>query len=260
MPFHQHNNLRYYSFESLSGEVTQGIFTRRGGVSSAPWDSLNVGSTVGDDAAHVRENRARLFAALDRPAASIFDAWLVHSDDVLSADSPRGADEPPMKADIILTDKPSVSLFLRFADCVPIFFHDPQRRVVGLAHAGWLGTVRGAARAAIEKMRSRYGCNAADIRACIGPSIGPDHYEIGADVEARVRQAFGNQAEHLLAWRDGVTYFDLWKANRIQLQAMGVREIEVSGVCTACGLDDWFSHRAERGKTGRFGALIALRA
>ena len=147
---------------------------------------------------------------------------------------------------------------MRFADCVPILFYDPKKAVVGIAHAGWLGTVRGAARSAVETMQARYGCKPQDLLAAIGPSIGPDHYEIGPDVIERVRQAFGADADRLLETRTGRVYLDLWTANFLQLQKTGVEQIEMAKICTACHVEDWFSHRAEKGRTGRFGALIGL--
>jgi hypothetical protein len=147
---------------------------------------------------------------------------------------------------------------MRFADCVPVLLHDPVRGVVGLAHAGWMGTVRGTITAAVSAMQSGFGSAPEDIRAGIGPSIGPDHYQVGEDVAAQVRQAFGPDSDRLLAVRDGSIFFDLWAANRLHLQRAGVRQIELAGLCTACHLDDWYSHRAEHGRTGRFGALIAL--
>jgi YfiH family protein len=214
----------------------------------------------GDERDRVIENRRRAFSAVGLEPESMFDAWLVHGAEVLFAESPRPLDRVPSKADAVLTNRQGVTLFLRFADCVPILLFDPKRQVVGLVHAGWLGTVRGAALAAIAAMQSRYQCSPADILAGIGPSIGPDHYEIGVDVAAQIRVGFGGAAESLISAREGRTYLDLWAANRLQLESAGVREIEVSGLCTACSLDDWFSHRAERGRTGRFGALIALAA
>lgn len=260
MPFHEQNGTRYYGFDIFSKTVIQGIFTRQGGVSPAPWNTLNVGGLVGDDPANVRENRVRSFRALAREPASIFDVWLVHSSDVIVADQPRGLARPPIQADAILTNKPSLTLYMRYADCVPLLFHDPTKGVVGIAHAGWRGTVKGIAQAVVEKMQLQFGCRPGDILAGIGPSIGPDHYEIGAEVVAQVQQSFGADAERLLTARAGGVLFDLWKANTVQLQNAGVWNIEVSGICTACHLDDWFSHRAEKGKTGRFGALIALQA
>ena len=258
MSFRQHNDIRYYAFDIFGSSIEHGVFTRQGGISPAPWASLNVGGMVGDEPAHVRENRVRSFEALGRKPASIFDVWLVHSAAVICTDAPRPLEAIPQQADIILTDKPQVTLFMRFADCVPILFYDPKKAVVGIAHAGWLGTVRGAARSAVETMQARYGCKPQDLLAAIGPSIGPDHYEIGPDVIERVRQAFGADADRLLETRTGRVYLDLWTANFLQLQKTGMGQIEMAGICTACHVEDWFSHRAEKGRTGRFGALIGL--
>ncbi|MGE5250713.1 MAG: peptidoglycan editing factor PgeF [Bacteroidota bacterium] len=260
MPFRESNGLRYWSFESFPSSVLHGVISRRGGVSPAPWESLNVGGTVGDDKARVRENRFRSFSAFERDLASIHDVWQVHSADAVFADAPIAPGAALTQADIILTDRPEVTLYMRFADCVPVLLHDPAKQVIGIAHAGWLGTVRGVARAAVEAMHRRYGSRPADILAGIGPSIGPDHYEVGPDVTARVERAFGQDAGSLIESRGGRTYFDLWAANRLELQRAGVVHIESSGICTACHLEDWFSHRAEKGKTGRFGALMALQA
>ena len=260
MPFIQSSALRYYQFETLPPEVPQAVFTRCGGVSPAPWDTLNVGGTVGDDADRVRENCRRSFMALGRSSESIFDVWQVHSADVVIATAPRPADEPHRKADIILTRDPAVTLYMRFADCVPIMLFDPVRAAVGLAHAGWLGTVRGAARVAVEAMRAEFGSRPNDILAAIGPSIGPDHYEIGPDVLQKVAEAFGDDTGSLVQYRDGRSYLDLWSSNGLQLEQAGVRRIEQARICTACHTDDWFSHRAEKGRTGRFGALLAAPA
>ena len=260
MPFHENDRLRYYRFDIFSNAVTQAVFTRRGGVSPAPWHSLNLGGSVGDDPAHVAANRIRVFQAMGCKPESIHDVWLVHGTDIVYADAPRPLDQPSAKADIIFTDNPNVSLFMRFGDCVPILFHDPKKKVIGIAHAGWMGTLRGVVGAAVEGMRSHYGSNPKDIVAGIGPSIGVDHYEVGAEVVAQFQEKFGAEADQMLQTRNGSAYLDLWASNSMQLQKAGVDQIQVSGICTACHLDDWFSHRAEKGKTGRFGALMALQA
>ncbi len=260
MAFAETSGIRYYEFGIFPPQVTQAVFTRNGGVSPAPWASLNVGGTVGDDATRVRENRVRSFAALGRSLDTLFDVWQVHSADAAYATGPRQQGEDYRKADIILTDRPEVTLYMRFADCVPIMLYDPGRGVVGMAHAGWLGTVRGAAGAAVRAMQAHYGSKPEDVIAAIGPSIGPDHYEVGADVAGQFHAVFGQAATGLILSRQGKTYLDLWSANRLQLEQSGVHQIEVAAVCTACHLDDWFSHRAEKGLTGRFGALMALPA
>lgn len=252
----EYNGLHYFQFDSL--HVKHAIFTRHGGNSPAPWGTLNVGGTVGDDLARVRENRNLSFQALDCTPESMFDVWQVHSADVVCANAPRRADEAYRQADIILTDKPTVTLFMRFADCVPLLVHDPVKGVVGIAHAGWMGTLRDVASTTVNALQKNYGSNPADLLAGIGPSIGPDHYEIGADVILQVMQRFGDDSEKLLKSHSGKIHFDLWKANQMLLEQAGVHQIEVAEICTACNTQDWFSHRAEKGRTGRFGALISL--
>jgi hypothetical protein len=163
-----------------------------------------------------------------------------------------------LQADVILTNKPGITLMMRFADCVPIMLHDPIHHVVGIAHAGWLGTVLGTVKYAINAMQSKFASKPADIRAAIGPSIGPDHYEVGPDVVNRVYKSFGDKAGGLIRKKSDRTFFDLWAANRELLEESGVRKIEIAGLCTACDIDDWYSHRAEKGRTGRYGAIIAL--
>jgi YfiH family protein len=258
MPFQSVAGIRFYQFEQLGDGLTQAVFTRQGGCSPDPWTSLNFGGTVGDDPERVRKNHNRAFLALECAPESSYDVWQVHGVDVAVADAPRPPESPHLQADTILTNKPGITLLMRFADCVPILLHDPVCKVVGIAHAGWMGTVRETVRKAVEAMHARYGSMPVDIQAGIGPSIGPDHYEIGPDVVAQVRQAFGQNASSLLTNHFGATHFDLWAANRLTLERAGVRQIELAGLCTACHTEDWYSHRAQRGRTGRFGAIIAL--
>lgn len=259
MPFIESAGLRYYTFELFQAHgIVHAIFTRQGGLSPAPWASLNMGGGTGDDLAIVRENRRRAFAALGRPFESNYDVWQVHSADIVCTDVPRPPETAPLKADGILTDKPKVTLLMRFGDCVPVMLYDPQRKVVGLAHAGWLGTVRRTVQAAVETMQEHYGSRPKEILAAIGPSIGAHHYPVGPEVAAQVKTAFGDKSSRLLQADDGAVKFDLWEANRMILEDCGVNEIEVAGICTACHLEDWYSHRGENGKAGRFGAVIGL--
>lgn len=258
MLLHEQDKLRYYQFDIFSKDVINAVFTRQGGVSPEPWHSLNLSISVGDEPERVAANRVRAFEALGRDPASIHDVWLVHGTDIIYADNPHPLSEPLHKADILFTDNPNVSLFMRFADCVPLLFHDPKKGVVGIAHAGWMGTVKGVAEASIKGMQARYGSDPADVIAGIGPSISVDQYEVGEEVAAQFREKYGADSDRILQMRNGKIHLDLWTANVIQLQNMGVEQIQVSGLCTASHLDDWFSHRAEKGKTGRFGALLAL--
>jgi polyphenol oxidase len=258
MPFQTNGSVRYFQFDLFEDRVVHAVFSRHGGVSRAAWSSLNLGGTVGDDPEAVAQNREIALTALDRKLDSVYDVWQVHGVDVAIADAPRPKEVPHPQADIILTKTPGVTLMMRFADCVPILLHDPVRKAIGIAHAGWMGTVRGTVRAAVEAMQSRFGSKPANLRAAIGPSIGPDHYQVGPDVVIQVQQTFGPESPSLLSVYAGSMHLDLWAANRILLEKAGVRQIEVAGLCTACHTDDWYSHRAEKGQTGRFGAIIAL--
>lgn len=258
MPFQSNRGIRYYQFDCLGDGISQAIFTRQGGLSPDPWAALNLGGTVGDDRQRVRANRDLALDALGCDPDSVYDVWQVHGVNVAIAAGPRPLEMPHLQADVILTDTPGITLMMRFADCVPVLLHDPVRNAIGIAHAGWMGTVRGTVRIAVETMQSHFGSKPGDIRAAIGPSIGPDHYEVGRDVVMQVQQAFGRDASSLLVENGGTVHFDLWAANRLTLVEAGLKQIELAGLCTACHTEDWYSHRAEHGRTGRFGAIIAL--
>ncbi len=259
MPFREKASLKYFYFESMENKgITQGVFTRHGGVSPSPWNSLNLGGTVGDPRENVIVNRRRIFDLMEREVESIFDVWQVHGVNVICTEHPRPLDADHVKADAILTNKPEITLFMRFADCVPVFLVDPVARVVGLVHAGWQGTAQRICEVTVAEMSKRYGSNPKDILAGIGPSIGPEVYEVGEDVLQRVEDSFGEEAKHLIKRYNGHTHLDLWEANRLTLEGAGVQQIELSKICTGQNTHDWYSHRKEKGKTGRFGALIAL--
>jgi hypothetical protein len=260
MPFTDANGVRYYQFSRLSAApITHAIFTRRGGVSDGPYAELNVGRTVGDDVSNVDENLVRCFAAVGKPRNSLFDSWLVHGTNALVAEAPRPPEwERPPQADIVMTNKPGVSLFMRFADCVPLVYFDPVKKAIAIAHAGWRGTLLGVAVSAVEGMVANYGSEPRDIIVGIGPAVSLEKYEVGPEVVTEVRNVFGLEADDLLLQTNGNYHFDLIGANRVLLEKAGVENIELSHICTAIDTEDWFSHRASGGKTGRFGALIAL--
>jgi len=259
MAFHQPDSIRYYTFDSFIGEkIKHAVFTRRGGISPEPWASLNVGGLRGDAPERVYQNRVLSFRLMNRAPETVYDVWQVHSADVIYTTGSRQDSIRHRKADAILTDRPEVTLFMRFGDCVPILLYDPVRRVVGIAHAGWMGTVTGIVTQTINMMRSAYQSKPANILAAIGPSIAAHHYEVGPEVVEQVESAFGQDADDLLDRNGESTYFDLWAANQLILENIGIKNIENSGLCTACNLQDWYSHRAELGNTGRFGVLIAL--
>ncbi|MFC2065336.1 peptidoglycan editing factor PgeF [Chloroflexota bacterium] len=259
MPFQRFNKYKYYKFSNFGNEIKHGIFSRKGGVSSHPYASLNIGSTVGDEIEKVKINQSLLLNVLDLEKSDVFDCWQVHGTQVIRVDHPREEGAPYRKGDALLTNNPNVALLMRFADCTPIFLYDPVKLVVGIVHSGWLGTVKKIVEFTVEDMIRFYGCIPGDIRAGIGPSIGPDHYEIGKNVFKKVKETFGGYAKSLVDSTNGKYFFNLWGANKLLLENCGIKNIEVSEICTACHLADWYSHRAEHGKTGRFGGVISLK-
>ncbi|MFO7943767.1 MAG: peptidoglycan editing factor PgeF [Anaerolineales bacterium] len=259
MPYIKKDSIRYFQFSEFdTNQVKHGIFTRKGGVSPQPWKSLNLGGTVGDDQARVMENKKRVLETLNCESDSLFEVQQVHKARVLVAEEPRIRTQELPKADAVITNNPKVTLMMRFADCVPLLFFDPGQEVVGLAHAGWKGTLQKIALKTIQSMVEVYGTKPEEVIAGIGPSIGPDHYQVRGDVIKKVKASFPNASPHLLREEEGTVRLNLWEANRQALRESGVHRIEVAGICTACHVRDWFSHRAEHGTTGRFGALITL--
>ncbi|MBN1401512.1 MAG: peptidoglycan editing factor PgeF [Anaerolineae bacterium] len=251
--------------------LVHGIFTRLGGTSQGPWHSLNVGHTVGDDPEHVDANLASIYAALNIDPAQVVTGRQVHGDHVGLVDyADRG--QILDATDALISDAQDTYLLLRFADCVPVLLWDPKRRAVGLVHAGWRGTLAKIAAKAVRTLVTAYGCELSNVRAVIGPSIGPCCYEVGPEVVKAARQAFSPplgegfrddepEIERLILRprAGGKAHLDLWRANALQLRALGLRQIEVAGLCTACHPELFFSHRAEAGRTGRFAALIGWR-
>jgi YfiH family protein len=249
-----HRGLAYYQFGALRGAgVNHGIFTRLGGVSEGSWASLNMSRSTGDTAEPVRENRRRALDALGLRQEHSLTSWLVHGNDVrVVGHDDLGHDD--VHADAMITQARGLALTLRFADCVPVLFHDPARGAIGIAHAGWKGIVNGALPATVRAMQQAYGSRPAELVAGIGPCIGPDKFEVGEDVAALIQAAV---SASVVSRQPGLR-IDLWAAARAQLEQAGVGHVEVAGICTASNTHEWFSHRAERAKTGRFGAIIVL--
>lgn len=237
--------------------VLHGFTTRVGGISGAPFATLNLGRGVGDDPERVAANRRRALEAVGCDPTGHVEAAQVHGRSVaVVGRAQRGAKIEG--ADVLLTAEPGVTLAIHTADCVPILLWDPARGVVGAAHAGWRGTAAGVAAAAVEAMTRTFGTDPEDLRAALGPSIGPCHYE----VDGPVAEAFAPwpwSRAILRPGRPGHWWLDLAAANRLMLMMLGVpaEQIWVNGLCTACEAELFFSYRRD-GVTGRMGALIAL--
>jgi YfiH family protein len=252
------NGVVLYRFEDLHGVdgLLHAVLTRIGGVSQGAFATLNLGHTVGDDLAAVRENHRRALGSLGFDPAQVVSPWQVHGARVEVVGPDQLGNVLP-ETDALVTAMTGVPLMMRFGDCAPVLLFDPVRRVVGMAHAGWRGVVAGVVEASIRTMTGRLGCNPADIWAGIGPTIGPCCYEVGADVADQIAAACPVDAQVIRCLNDRV-HADLPVAVEAQLRAVGVRHVEQANLCTSCRVDEFFSHRAENGRTGRFGIVMGL--
>jgi len=234
------------------GRFVHGITTRRGGVSAPPYHSLNLSLSVGDRKDAVQENRERAARSLGLDGALQFRCRQVHGSTVAHA---AKCVTDLVTADALVATEPGLTLAMTFADCLPVLLVAPAIPAVGLAHAGWRGSLAGVTVSAWEVLEEM-GAGPEDTTAYLGPSIGPCCYEIGADVANEVL-ALGRSAADCLEERAGSIYLDLARLNAQVLAERGVRVVE-SHCCTACHTDLLYSHRAERGRTGRFGVYVGL--
>ncbi|MEW6771212.1 MAG: peptidoglycan editing factor PgeF [Bacillota bacterium] len=243
--------------------LQHGFSTRLGGVSEGVYATLNLGFRVGDLPERVAVNRKRLAEALGYDPERAVAGQQVHGDEVVpvtAREAGAGALEQGTAlpaTDGLVTSTPGLALLAFFADCVPVVLADTRRRAVGVAHAGWRGTLKLIAGKALARMSMVFNANPAECVAVLGPAIGPCCYTVGG----QVAEAFAHWGDRVVRRDGGVWRVDLWEANRRILVAAGVPDgnIGVVRVCTACHPELMFSHRRNGGKTGRMAAVAAIR-
>lgn len=230
------------------------VTDRTGGVSQGAYAGLNLGLATGDDPAHVQRNHALLRSRL--PAAP---RWLrqVHGARVVDAAgvSDDGAAVGMVEADAAIAAAPGVVVVVLTADCLPVLLADAAGRCVAAAHAGWRGLAAGVLQATVNAMRVRLADPEARIVAWFGPAIGPDHFEVGADVRQAMQASLPDAERAFMPHRDGKFHADLYALARQALAQQGVHDVHGGGACTYCDAARFYSHRRDR-VTGRQAALI----
>jgi YfiH family protein len=258
--------LSYGLFEPYI-KVTNVVTTRHRGRSAPPYGSFNLALHVGDDPDAVLENRAIAAQILGFEPEFFTTAQQVHGSKVAvvgSRDRGSGAvvvNDAVAGADAMITNAPDLPLAIFVADCVAVSFYDPVQHAIGIAHAGWKGTLARIAEKTVHALTDTYGSDPADILVGVGPSIGKCHLDVGLDVVAAYRGEFGDETTLFVSEEpDGSHRLDLWRANDIQMGHAGVPEshIEMAGMCTACDPDLFFSHRHHEGRTGRTAGIMML--
>ena len=263
------NHVPYIQFKNLSatGIVKHGFSTRKGGVSTGIFSSMNLNFKRGDDPDAVMENYRRMAAALNMRVEDMVLSDQTHTTNVrviTEEDRSKGILKPQDYSDVdgMITNVPGIVLVTSYADCVPLYFVDPVRKAIGLSHSGWKGTVGHIGQKTVWKMHEVYGSEPKDIVAAIGPSICQSCYEVSDDVAEAFRANFtaDEAADILLDKGNGKYQLDLWKANWYVLTDAGIlpEHLSVTDLCTACHPNLLWSHRKTNGQRGGLSAFLSL--
>lgn len=261
------NGRNYMMLPAWEKQGITAFFTSRcGGVSQPPFESLNLGLHVEDQYDAVMENRRRIAADHDIQLSDMVCAEQVHGNLVaIVTEDKRGIGTLDYRSalpgcDAMVTNREAVYLMSFYADCIPIYFFDPVRRAVGLAHSGWKGTAGRIAVHTLIAMIGAFGCDRKDIQVFLGPGIGHECYEIDRDRQAQAAQIFTFAEQVIYARENQRITWDLKKTSAMMLEEAGLLpgNITICGLCTACETERFFSYRAENGKTGRMAAVIGL--
>lgn len=274
MPFltHDHDGVIYHTSTVLEHTgILHGFSTRLGGVSEGVFASLNFrGSRPGPDIPadrpeRVRENYRRFCAALGADMDGLVLSKQIHQETVRHvtlADAGKGLLRPTdYTADALVTNEPGLNLMVFSADCIILLLHDPVTECVGAVHAGWRGTALDLPAKTAAEMGRLFGARPENIRAAIGPGIGPCCFETHSDVPDALRAAFGSGADAYIAPLGEKWTVDLKAVNAWRLRQVGVlaEHIDVCPLCTGCRQDLYWSHRKVGDRRGVQGALIGLR-
>jgi purine-nucleoside/S-methyl-5'-thioadenosine phosphorylase / adenosine deaminase len=243
------NGLGFYEVSAWEG--ARAVFTTRP-------HSMGTGGIY--DPAQVESNRAMLAAALGVEPGSLKTVRQVHGADVYILKDQR-AETPGRGYDALATNIPGEALGVLTADCVPVLLFDPVSRAVAAVHAGWAGSVRAIAGRTVGEMAERFGSRPSDIKAAIGPSIGPCCYEVDEKVIGPLSKSFEGWEKLAEPTRPGHWRMDLWETNRRSLIGAGLEPGNIAGMglCTACNQGKFFSHRGSGGNAGRMMAAVLLK-
>lgn len=252
-------DLNYITFPNIA--APHAVSTRRGGVSGGSYQGLNIGFTTEDNPDDVEENRRRFAAASGVPLAAVLT--MVHGIEVVRVDGPINS---LTLGDACITDKARQPMMITTADCVPVILYDPENKAVGLAHAGWRGTVERIAKVTVESMAAQFGSDPQKLQVGIGPSIAPCCFEVGQDVAQQFCESFANSPYGkditLFERKNGTVsrHVDLWLANLVALREAGVKaeNICLSNVCSVCQESLCFSYRRDKRVTGRMASAVML--
>lgn len=259
--------IKYKLFDGFD-DIYYGFSTREGGVSGEHLYSLNLSFSRGDDEDNVRTNHERFARTVGYTTDTLVFSDQVHENKIRCVTLEDAGKGYSRKSDIretdgLVTNERGVTLMTFYADCVPNFFYDPVRKVAGLAHSGWRGTVKKIGTEMVRKMQEVYGSRPEDIVCAIGPSICRSCYEVSEDVIFEFKKMYNNyELDKLISDKGNGKYLlDLQLACKYNLLAAGIKQenIAMPDICTCCNGDYLYSHRASNGKRGNLAAVIGIR-
>ncbi|MDO3377613.1 peptidoglycan editing factor PgeF [Geoalkalibacter halelectricus] len=243
-------------------QVVAGFTTRNGGVSRAPFNSLNLGFNTDDPRHNVEANRSTLARAFDLQPHLLLTTRQVHGADLLVIDEPNPdlAHFQQVECDGILTNQPGILIGVLVADCYPVVFHDPLTRAAGVVHVGWRGAAARILPKAVRAMGNLFGSRPENLRAAVGPGIGAHKYEVDRPVRDAFRAADADWDAIAVEKDLGKWQLDLRACCTLQLRQAGLaaEHIEAAGECTCCHRELFFSHRRDQGHTGRQMGFVML--
>lgn len=257
MILNKHNGLQFFTFSHLEtfDHIRHGVFTRTGGFSAPPQNSLNIGLNVGDDPEMVMQNRAAITKSLGGPEPVFLNQ--THETGVIVFDQnkqelPLSENQTPFAGDAMITNIPGKTLAIQVADCQAVMLYDPEQKVIANVHSGWRGSIQNITGKCVETMKARFGCRSADIIAGVSPSLGPCCGEF-VHYKQEIPKPFWR-------YKDQRAHFNFWAATRDQLVGCGLapENIELSNLCTKCNVHLFFSYRQAK-QTGRFVSVIGLK-
>jgi YfiH family protein len=259
-------NCEYYIANELYEKhgVLVAFTGRSGGVSSKPFDGLNLGLHVGDNPEHVKTNRRIIAEALNLDADRLTCAEQVHGssiaiiDEELAGRGSKSFDDALYGVDALITAHPGTPLALFYADCVPVVVVEPFQKVVAVIHAGWRGIFAGIIENAVREMKEFKGVDAERMIAFIGPSIGSCCFQVDNDLVNRFKERF--ERYDAVMWLEADNHIKLHELARLQLADCGIDSTRVSlmNLCTSCNSEKLFSYRADNGNTGRQAAIVNI--
>jgi polyphenol oxidase len=254
------STIKYYESDIFNDdELVCAFSTRIGGNTPKPLDSFSLGTAGREEfASYIAQNRQQFCSALGLDHTKIVNPRQVHSANIKIVSS---LGEDVSNTDGIITAEKGLAVLLLFADCTPVVIFDEKQKILGVIHAGWRGTAAGISQKAVNILRSEFNSDPENLKAVIGPSICQNCYPVDEKTASELEKSVANPDKSIFVKTDKGIKIDLKKLNELQLIQAGVHadNIDTTAFCTSCSNDIFYSHRKDKGETGRHGVIASIK-